>query len=84
METSRILELSSIISDSTKYIHAALAGKGLPSPSFDADAVATLPEEVSAARDALLDATAELHDLFLEPMDLLFRHGAVRPRQREL
>jgi hypothetical protein len=79
MEIPRILELSNIISKSVTALHGYLAARGLPFPSFDADAVTILPTEVSEAQDAVLDATSELHDLLLGPLNILQNHGSVRP-----
>lgn len=58
-------------------IHNKLADDALPFPSFGVDASTSLPEELSQDQDVVLDATAELHDLLLEPLTLLFRHGGV-------
>lgn len=78
MHSSRILELASAISTSVGSINEYLELKGLPTPSFDPDAPRSLPDEIDAARNAVLDATLELHDLLLEPADLLRTFGSVR------
>ncbi|KAI0148064.1 sterigmatocystin 8-O-methyltransferase [Hypoxylon sp. NC0597] len=73
---SRIIQLARTISTSVARIDAALAANGLPSPSFDEDApVNYLPPEILDAQDAVLDATAELHDLLLEPLHLIKKHS---------
>lgn len=78
-KTSRIVELAQIISESVAKIDGALAKEGLPVLSFDEDAPAGyLPKELSGARDAVLDATDELHDLLLEPLHLVKTHSGVR------
>ncbi|KAL2756633.1 hypothetical protein ACRALDRAFT_1080807 [Sodiomyces alcalophilus JCM 7366] len=69
----RILELASTISDSVAKLHQILTAAGQPSPSFDEDAPLAIPKEGSDAQDAILDATSELYDLLLEPLDLLFQ-----------
>ncbi|KAI1078170.1 sterigmatocystin 8-O-methyltransferase [Whalleya microplaca] len=72
----RIIQLAQTISTSVAKIDAALAANGFPSPSFDEDApVGYLPSEISGAQDAVLDATAELQDLLLEPLHLIKKHS---------
>ena len=78
MHSVRIVELAAVISNSVGSINEYLGLKGLPTPSFDPDAPSTLPNEIEAARNAVLDATSELHDLLLEPADLLRVSGSVR------
>ncbi|KAH8646476.1 S-adenosyl-L-methionine-dependent methyltransferase [Tricladium varicosporioides] len=73
--TPRILELAGTITASVAKIQQVLTEKGLPSPSFDEDAMQSLPLEASDAQDAVLDATAELYDLLMEPMGLIHGHG---------
>ncbi|KAK2595096.1 hypothetical protein QQS21_007181 [Conoideocrella luteorostrata] len=72
---SRIVQLARTISESVAKIDAALEASGQPSPSFDEDAPVGCLADVSDAQDAVLDATAELHDLFLEPVHLIKKHG---------
>uniref|UniRef100_A0A8H7K376 O-methyltransferase domain-containing protein n=1 Tax=Bionectria ochroleuca TaxID=29856 RepID=A0A8H7K376_BIOOC len=72
---SRIVELANAISKSVASIQKTLDAEGSPSPSFDEDSSFHLPLETSKDRDILLDATAELHDLLLEPLNLIHRHG---------
>lgn len=75
---SRIVQLARIISTCVAKIDNALVENGLPSPSFDENApVAHLPSEISDAQDMVLDATAELHDLLLEPLHLIKKHSGV-------
>lgn len=71
MNTSRILELSKIIRTNTENIHNDFASNGVPFPTFNPDGSTGVPEHLSTARDAVADATSELHDLLLDPMDLL-------------
>ena len=77
MNTSRILELAAAINKATETIHKTLVDKGQGTPSFDPDAAQVLPAELTEAQDAVLDATAELHDLLLGPFNLLYRYGGV-------
>jgi len=78
MATPQILELAATISHSTGMLNEILTAKGHPTPSFAEDAPRSLPKEAVAAQDAILDATAELHELLLDPLGLLFRNGGVR------
>jgi hypothetical protein len=74
---SRIVQLARIISASVDEIEDVLIAQGIESPSFDEDATFKVPLELSTQHDAILDATAELHDLFLEPLNLIHRHAGV-------
>ncbi|RYP50583.1 hypothetical protein DL768_003928 [Monosporascus sp. mg162] len=71
----RIVHLANAISASVIKIQEVLSAKGIPSPSFDEDAPFSLPLEIARDHDVVLDATAELHDLLLEPLNLIHRHG---------
>ncbi len=73
----RILQLANTISASVANIHQVLAAKGIPPPTFDEDSVFSSPAEIAKDQDAVLDATAELHDLLLEPLNLIHRHCGV-------
>ncbi|KAH8897336.1 S-adenosyl-L-methionine-dependent methyltransferase, partial [Thozetella sp. PMI_491] len=72
---SRMVQLAASITASVAEIQEFLSAHDIASPSFDEDAPLSLPREVSAAQNVVLDATAELHDLLLEPMSLLYLHG---------
>jgi hypothetical protein len=74
---SRIMQLASAISASTQNIDEALAAHNIVSPSFEEDASFNIPLELTTDHDIVLDATAELHDLLLEPLNLIHRHGGV-------
>jgi hypothetical protein len=74
---SRIVQLASAISESVSSIQRTLDAEAIPSPSFDEGATFHFPLETSKDRDILLDATAELHDLLLEPLNLIHKHGGV-------
>ena len=75
--TSRILELSSLISTATQQLHDSLNAQNLPLPSFEEDMTLTLPSNLDAVRDTLLDATSELHDLLYGFQNLLSSYGSV-------
>ncbi|KAI1108308.1 O-methyltransferase-domain-containing protein [Nemania sp. NC0429] len=68
---TRIVLLASAISENVAKLDDILRSRGLCTPSFDENASADLPEEALAMQSVLLDATIELHDLLLSPMNLL-------------
>ncbi|KAJ2981742.1 hypothetical protein NUW58_g6609 [Xylaria curta] len=72
---SQIERLAATISESATKLHRISAEKGVPLPSFEENAVFSIPSEALDAQDAILDATAELHDLLLDPMILIREHG---------
>jgi hypothetical protein len=74
---SRILQLSATINASVFKIQKVIDTLGVPAPSFKEDAP-TLPAEIDEARDVILDATAELHDLLTDPMNMIHRSARVR------
>lgn len=74
---SRILQLSATINASVVKIQKVIDALGVPSPTFNEDAP-TLPAEIDEARDVVLDATAELHDLLTDPMNMIHRSARVR------
>ncbi|KAI1458806.1 S-adenosyl-L-methionine-dependent methyltransferase [Annulohypoxylon moriforme] len=74
--TPRLVALAATIHDSVAKLQGILSAQGLPSPSFDEDNPTSLPPEASKVQDAVLDATAELHELLLEPLPLLFKFSA--------
>lgn len=68
--STRIAELAALIQRCTSDIDSYLQHNQLPSPTFDEDGPIDLKlpsGKLSAARDSVLDATAELHDLLLGP-----------------
>ncbi|CAI6227371.1 unnamed protein product [Periconia digitata] len=72
---SRLRQLADTISASVRKLEEGLSAKGIAQPSFDQDATFDIPIDLSTDHDAVLDATAELHDLLLEPLNLVHRHG---------
>lgn len=82
-KASRIVELADTIQRSVTELDAVLRLKGLPTPSFDEDASPDpLPFEAQKAQDAVLDATAELHDILLEPTALVLKTISVSAYRR--
>ncbi|KAI0139823.1 sterigmatocystin 8-O-methyltransferase [Xylariaceae sp. FL1272] len=68
----RIAELADIISSSVSKLQNVLAANNAPAPSFDEDAPLELPKEASSLQDVIIDATAELHDVLLDPISQLY------------
>jgi hypothetical protein len=82
-KASRIVELADTIQKSVAELDNMLKSKGLPAPSFDEDASPDpLPSEAQKAQDAVLDATAELHDILLEPTALVLKTISVSTYHR--
>ena len=77
MASSRILDLAAIISSSTATIHNYSVSRNLSFPSFEPHAANPLPEELAEAQDAVLDATSELHDLLMPPINALHSNSNV-------
>ncbi|KAI0476619.1 O-methyltransferase-domain-containing protein [Xylariaceae sp. FL0804] len=73
---TRIVQLAETIGAATLQLQEVLSKHGAPTPSFDENVSVTYPEAAVQARDAVLDATAELHDMLMEPMALLLEAGA--------
>jgi hypothetical protein len=70
---TRIAELASIIQEQTSKVDAYLTSNNLPSPSFDPayPLRLSLPPDVQASRDAVLEASDELTALMLGPIESL-------------
>ncbi|KAL8654749.1 MAG: hypothetical protein Q9226_003313 [Calogaya cf. arnoldii] len=75
MIMTRMTELAAIITSNTERMDAHLAHRGLPSPSFEPESPprALLEDGVIASRQAVLEATDELHALVQGPVELLTR-----------
>jgi hypothetical protein len=71
--TPRTVELAAQISTSVAQLQERLSVQGAPTPSFDEDSPENLPSDVADLKDAVLDATSELHELLLDPLALLFK-----------
>ena len=70
---TRITELAGIIQSNTAKLDEYLNVQGIKSPSFEIDAPEklSLPAAVAKARETILDATNELHNLVLGPVQFL-------------
>lgn len=70
---TRLSKLAAIISDSASEIDSFLVSRHLPNLTFDADgsSKALLDTDLATPRQALLEATDELHALLLGPVGLL-------------
>ncbi|KAI1778087.1 O-methyltransferase-domain-containing protein [Hypoxylon cercidicola] len=72
---SRMSDLAATIQTSVAKLQQVLLSMDTPSPSFEEDAMETLPDDTIDIRDTILDATSELYDLLLDPLTLLFQKG---------
>ncbi|KAF2008738.1 S-adenosyl-L-methionine-dependent methyltransferase, partial [Aaosphaeria arxii CBS 175.79] len=73
----RIVELATRISSSVAQLHEHLSAQGVVTPSFAEDNPENLPANVAHLQDAILDATAELHELLLDPLALISKFAAI-------
>jgi hypothetical protein len=78
--TTRLTELTDIITTNTKKIEDYFSANGIPGLSFDTSAPGDFPvptsnQEIQAARRIVVNATQELHDLLVGPRESL-RWGA--------
>lgn len=74
----QIVRLAQTISASVDELQEILIAQNAEFPSFEEGAPESIPQSASKARNAILEATAELHDLLLEPSAALFIAGSVR------
>ena len=75
--TPSIVELAAQISTSVALLQERLSAQGAPAPSFAEDSPESLPPDVSHLKDAILDATAALHEMLLDPLALIHKFAAV-------
>lgn len=70
---SRIATLAFIVATNTAKYDDYLSSHSLPSPSFDKETPfrLELPDEITRARDAVLEASTELQALILGPVEFL-------------
>lgn len=80
----RIVELAAQISTSVAEVQELLTAQGVQSPSWAEDSPRSLPADVSNLQGAVLDATAELHELLLGPLMAISKFAAVRLRRVKL
>lgn len=73
MTISRIAQLASIIAENTAIIDRHLVAEGLPCPAFDAKEPPDLlnDRKIAPARQAVIEATDELHSLMIGPIGIL-------------
>ncbi|KAF2820840.1 putative Sterigmatocystin 8-O-methyltransferase [Ophiobolus disseminans] len=74
---TRIVELAAQISSSVTKLQEQLSAQGAATPSFAENGPDRLPDHVSSLKDAVLDATAELHEILLDPLFLLFKFSSI-------
>lgn len=73
----QIVALADKISTAVAELQGLLSAQGVPSPSWAENNPECLPANVASLQDTVLDATAELHELLLEPFSLVFKFAAV-------
>ncbi|KAK7963530.1 S-adenosyl-L-methionine-dependent methyltransferase [Apiospora saccharicola] len=76
VEVSRMRALATTIHDAAAQMEKVLLEHHQPLPSFDEDSPVALPEAALAFQSAAIGATAELHDLLLDPLDLLYQKSS--------
>jgi hypothetical protein len=75
--TPRIIESAAQISTSIAQFQERLSAQGVATPSFAEDSPRNLPASVTHLKGTVLNATAELHELLLDPLALFFKFAAV-------
>ena len=81
MAPNRIKELALMILNKTTDIDEKLNLRDLPTPSFKPEASKSLThDDISESRQAVLEATDELHALMLGPIGLLNFQSVCPPR----
>ncbi|KAI4859014.1 sterigmatocystin 8-O-methyltransferase [Hypoxylon rubiginosum] len=73
----QIVALADKISTAVAELQGLLSAQGVPSPSWAENNPECLPANVASLQDTVLDATAELHELLLEPFSLVFKFAAI-------
>ena len=79
-QSSRSVQLASIIASKTTQCDQWFASKGIPRPSFDEDLTFafSIPDDIAEARENVIGATTELQALMLGP------GGYVQHQMREV
>ncbi|KAI2468973.1 S-adenosyl-L-methionine-dependent methyltransferase [Annulohypoxylon bovei var. microspora] len=72
----RIVELAERITEAVGRLQGIFVDKGLQMPSFNEDASSEMPLEAFDARDVVLDASAEIYDILLDPLTLILKRGS--------
>ncbi|OTA98974.1 hypothetical protein M426DRAFT_257799 [Hypoxylon sp. CI-4A] len=75
--TPKIVALAAKISSLVAELQESLSAQGVESPSFDENSPPSLPSDLHHIRDDVLDATAELHEVLLEPLMLIYKFAGV-------
>ena len=80
LQSSRSVQLASIITSNTTQCDQWFVSQGIPQPSFDEDLTFTsaVPDEVTEAREKVIEASTELQSLMLGPA------GYVQYQMREV
>ncbi|KAG8161933.1 hypothetical protein KVR01_007698 [Diaporthe batatas] len=73
----RMVELAAQISTAVSEMQERLTAQGAPSPSWAEDSPESLPLDLFDLRDAVIDASAELQELLMEPMMLIFKFASI-------
>lgn len=70
MPSSRILQLANNIQTNTSIVDRHFSSHGIPTPSFDVETPleVDLPHAIAVSRLAIIEATEELHQLMLGPV----------------
>ncbi|KAI0095838.1 sterigmatocystin 8-O-methyltransferase [Nemania sp. FL0031] len=71
----RFVQLAQTINSSVAQLQEILQAHNTSLPSFDEHDGFQMPKQASGIQDIIVDAAAELHDLLLDPMDLLRIHS---------
>ncbi|KAI1768518.1 S-adenosyl-L-methionine-dependent methyltransferase [Hypoxylon sp. FL1150] len=74
---TKIVALAAKISSLVAELQESLSAQGVESPSFDENSPPNLPSDLHHIRDDVLDATAELHEVLLEPLMLIYKFAGV-------
>lgn len=64
-------------------LESTLGDERLPSSFAEGSRLPSFDDDASMLRESILDATSELQDLLLQPLDLLVKYSAVRERFTE-
>lgn len=81
---TKIVALAAKISSLVAELQESLSARGVESPSFDENSPPNLPSDLHHIRDDVLDATAELHEVLLEPLMLIYKFAGVRTSWAQL
>lgn len=79
---SRIAALAALIQKNTAILDDYMTANGIPTPSFDESypPVVQLPKDMADVRDAILEATDEMHSLLMDPVTTIYNEIAKVPQ----